>query len=113
MQISLEAEATNIPPGIEVRRRGHGASATPVHAGDLELPDGRTLAVEPDILVLHVIAAPTAEQIEADLGEAAEAAEAAGRRAPRPRPRRLPSPRASSPAGRAAATPPGRPGYAG
>jgi hypothetical protein len=31
------------------------------------------LAVEPDILVLHVIAAPTAEQMEADLGAEAEA----------------------------------------
>ena len=51
-----------------------------VHAGDLTLPSGVTLAVEPDILVLHVIAAPTAEQLEAELGlpegEEAEAGEA-------------------------------------
>jgi large subunit ribosomal protein L25 len=51
-----------------------GASVT---AGDLSLPRGVTLAVEPDVLVLHVISAPTAAQIEAELGEEAAAAEAA------------------------------------
>jgi large subunit ribosomal protein L25 len=79
VQISLEAEATNIPGGIEVDVAGMAIGAS-VHAGDLTLPSGVTLAVEPDILVLHVIAAPTAEQLEAELGlpegEEAEAAEA-------------------------------------
>ncbi len=79
VQISVEAEATNIPPGIEVDVEGMAIGAS-VHAGDLTLPSGVTLAVEPDILVLHVIAAPTAEQLEAELGvpegEEAEAAEA-------------------------------------
>jgi large subunit ribosomal protein L25 len=82
IQISLEAEATNIPPGIEINIEGMTVGNA-VHAGDLQLPPGAALAVEPDILVLHVIAAPTAEQLEADLGlpeaeaEAAEAAPAA------------------------------------
>ncbi len=76
VQISLEAEATNIPPGIDISVEGMGIGDA-VHAGDLELPAGSTLAVEPEILVLHVIAAPTAAQIEAELGEGAEAAEAA------------------------------------
>ena len=42
------------------------------------LPQGVTLVAEPEALVLHVLAAPTAEQIEAELGEtpAAEEAEA-------------------------------------
>ena len=79
VQISVEAEATNIPPGIEVDVEGMAIGAS-VHAGDLTLPRGVTLAVEPDVLVLHVIAAPTAEQLEAELGlpegEEAEAAEA-------------------------------------
>jgi large subunit ribosomal protein L25 len=49
-----------------------------VHAKDLALPQGTTLQVDPDALVLHVIAAPTQEQIEAELGEgAAEAGEEA------------------------------------
>jgi large subunit ribosomal protein L25 len=76
IQITLECEATHIPPGIEVSVEGMeiGASVT---AADLNLPSGVTLAVEPDILVLHVIAAPTAAQLEAELGvEAAEAPEA-------------------------------------
>jgi large subunit ribosomal protein L25 len=72
VQISLEAEATHIPPGIDVDVEGMTIGTT-VTAGDLVLPTGSTLAVEPDILVLHVVAAPTAEQMEADLGtEAAE-----------------------------------------
>lgn len=79
VQISVEAEATNIPPGIEVDVEGMAIGAS-VHAGDLTLPRGVTLAVEPDILVLHVIAAPTAEQLEAELGlpegEEVEAGEA-------------------------------------
>jgi large subunit ribosomal protein L25 len=76
VQISLEAEATHIPPGVDVDVEGM-AVGTAVTAGDLTLPSGATLAVEPDILILHVVAAPTAEQMEADLGvEAAEPAAA-------------------------------------
>jgi large subunit ribosomal protein L25 len=85
IQIAVEAEATNIPPGIEVDIEGMEIGAS-VHAGDLKLPNGVTLALEPDILVLHVIAAPTAEQIEAELG-AGEAEEAEGAEAvPAPAP---------------------------
>ncbi len=105
VQISLEAEATNIPPGIDINVEGM-AIGDAVHAGDLELPVGSTLAVEPEVLVLHVIAAPTAAQIEAELGEGAVAPRPPCRRAPRLRPRRprhRASPRASNPAGRAAA----------
>ena len=76
VQISVEAEATAIPPGIEVSVDGMEVGAS-VHARDLVLPRGVTLAEEPDILVLHVIPAPTAAQLEADLGVAAEAAGAA------------------------------------
>jgi large subunit ribosomal protein L25 len=76
VQISLEAEATHIPPGIDVDVEGM-VVGTAVTAADLNLPSGVSLAVEPDILVLHVVAAPTAEQMEADLGtEAAEPAAA-------------------------------------
>jgi large subunit ribosomal protein L25 len=74
VQISVEAEATNIPPGIEVDVDGMAIGAA-VHAGDLKLPAGASLADEPDLLVLHVIAAPTAADIEAELGEVAEAPE--------------------------------------
>ena len=81
VQVTVEAEATNIPPGVEVDISALAIGGS-IHAGDLELPKGVSLAMEPDTLILHVVAAPTAEQFEADLGvpegEAAEAAEAAG-----------------------------------
>jgi large subunit ribosomal protein L25 len=79
VQISVEAEATNIPPSIEVDIEGLEVGAA-VHAGDLKLPAGASLAEEADALVLHIIAAPTAEQLEADLGlpEEPEAPAAAG-----------------------------------
>jgi large subunit ribosomal protein L25 len=76
VQISVEAEATAIPPGIEVNVEGMAIGAS-VHARDLELPQGVTLADEADLLVLHVIPAPTAAQLEAELGVAEEAEEAA------------------------------------
>jgi len=86
IQIAVEAEATNIPPGVEVSIEGMDVGDA-VHAGDLALPEGVTLAVESDVLVLHVIAAPTAEQMEADLGlPEAAAAEAAADGEPAPAP---------------------------
>jgi len=75
VRLSVEAEATQIPQGITVDVEGMEIGAA-VHAGDLDLPSGVTLAAEPDALVLHVLAAPTAEQIEAELGEVPEAEEA-------------------------------------
>jgi large subunit ribosomal protein L25 len=81
VQISLEVEATHIPPGIDVDVEGL-AVGTQVTAGDLTLPSGATLAVEPDILVLHVVAAPTAEQLEANLGVEAPEPAAADSEAP-------------------------------
>jgi large subunit ribosomal protein L25 len=85
VQVAVEAEATNIPTGIEVAVEGMEIGAS-VHAGDLLLPPGSTLAVDADLLVLHVIAAPTAEQMEAGLGIEAEepAAPAEGEPAPVP-----------------------------
>jgi large subunit ribosomal protein L25 len=82
VQISVQAEATHIPPGIEVNVEGMEIGGS-VHAGDLTLPEGSELAEEPDVLVLHVIAAPTAEQIAADVGEVEAEAEA-GAPAPPP-----------------------------
>jgi len=77
VQIAVEAEATHIPTGVDVDVEGMEVG-TSVHARDLALPDGTTLQIDPDALVLHVIAAPTQEQIEAELGEGVpEAAEGA------------------------------------
>jgi large subunit ribosomal protein L25 len=76
VRIAVEAEATRIPQAIEVDVEGMEIGAA-VHAGELSLPQGATLAAEADALVLHVLAAPTAEQIEAELGEVPAAEEAA------------------------------------
>jgi large subunit ribosomal protein L25 len=74
VRLAVEAEATQIPQGITVDVEGMEIGAA-VHAGDLVLPSGVTLVAEPEALVLHVLAAPTAEQIEAELGEVPEAEE--------------------------------------
>jgi large subunit ribosomal protein L25 len=83
VQISVEAEATAIPPGVEIDVEGMEIGAH-VTAGELNLPSGVTLAVEPDVLVLHVIAAPTAAQLEAELGEVPVEAEAGAEGVPAP-----------------------------
>jgi large subunit ribosomal protein L25 len=67
--LSVEAEATHIPSGIDVSIEGMGVGDQ-IHAGDLTLPEGTTLATDPDALVVAVTAAPTAEQLEAELAEA-------------------------------------------
>jgi large subunit ribosomal protein L25 len=67
VQVLVEAEATNIPQSFEVDVTGMEIG-TAVHSSDLDLPPGVTLAADPEALVLHVIAAPTAEQMEAELG---------------------------------------------
>jgi large subunit ribosomal protein L25 len=93
VQIAVEAEATNIPRGVEVNIENLQIGES-VHAGDLDLPAGSTLAVDPDVLVLHVIAAPTAEQIAAELGELPEEGEEA---AAEGEPAQAPEPAAEAP----------------
>lgn len=84
VQVPVEAEATNIPQALEVDVSGMEIGAA-VYAADLSLPPGVTLAADPEALVLHVIAAPTAEQLEADLGIAeAEAPAEVPPEAPQP-----------------------------
>jgi large subunit ribosomal protein L25 len=86
--LSVTAEATNIPSSFEVSIAGFEVGAA-VHARDVMLPDGVELAGDPDQLLLHVVTAPTAEQLAAEgAGEVeegapeAEAAEAAEGEAP-------------------------------
>jgi large subunit ribosomal protein L25 len=67
--ILVEAEATHIPDGVVVSVEGLDAGAQ-IHASDLKLPAGTTLAIEPDTLIVNVTAASTAEQVEAELAEA-------------------------------------------
>lgn len=67
--VSLEAEATHIPEGIEVSIEGAEAGSQ-VLAKDLVLPSGSTLAVDEDLLILNIVAAPTAAEVDAELAEA-------------------------------------------
>jgi large subunit ribosomal protein L25 len=63
VQITVEAEATNIPRGLDVDIEGLELGQA-VHASDLRLPEGVSLQVEPDTLILHVIEQRTAEPEE-------------------------------------------------
>ena len=67
--VQVEAEATNIPEYIEVSVQG-AEVGTQIHASDLQLPEGTTLLVDPETLVVNVTQAQSAEQLEAELSEA-------------------------------------------
>lgn len=67
--LSVAAEATNIPSSFEVSIDGMDIGDA-IHAKDVKLPDGTELAADPEAVVVHVMAAPTAEQVEAELAEA-------------------------------------------
>jgi large subunit ribosomal protein L25 len=67
--IAIEAEATNIPSSIEVSLDGLGVGSQ-ILAKDLVLPEGSSLQLDEDVLVVNITAAQTAEQLEAELAEA-------------------------------------------
>jgi large subunit ribosomal protein L25 len=75
VQISVEAEATHLPDGLDVNVDGMQVG-TRVLASDLALPEGTTLAGDPEALVLHVTAPQSQAQFDAELGETADVAEA-------------------------------------
>ncbi|MFE2110194.1 50S ribosomal protein L25/general stress protein Ctc [Kitasatospora sp. NPDC059463] len=69
--LPIEAEATHLPEAVTVSVEGLEAGAS-VHAKDIALPNGVSLAVEADAVVLQVIAAQAApaedEAAEAEAG---------------------------------------------
>jgi len=67
--VLIEAEATHIPTQVEVTVDGLPAG-TQVLAGQLDLPEGSSLAVEDDVLVVNITQQITAEALEAELAEA-------------------------------------------
>jgi large subunit ribosomal protein L25 len=83
--LALSAEATNIPGGIEVDIAALGIGDS-IHAREIALPDGVELTLDPEQTIVHILAAPTAEEMEAEPGgvtvdevaEQAERAEAEG-----------------------------------
>ena len=68
-QISVEAEATALPESVHVSVEGLEIGAQ-IHASDLDLPEGTSLITDPEVLVVNVVAAPTADEVEAELAEA-------------------------------------------
>jgi large subunit ribosomal protein L25 len=68
-RIEVQADATNIPGSLEVSIQGLAIGAQ-VTAGQVALPAGVTLVTDPDHMVVSVLAAPTAAQLDADLAEA-------------------------------------------
>ncbi|WP_458244231.1 50S ribosomal protein L25/general stress protein Ctc [Streptomyces sp. MAI_2237] len=69
--LPVEAEATHIPESVTVSVEGLEAGAS-VLAKDITLPNGTTLAVEEDAVVLQVLAAQ-AEESEGEESEGEEA----------------------------------------
>jgi large subunit ribosomal protein L25 len=67
--VSVEAEATHIPEYLEVSVEDAEVGFQ-VFAKDLDLPSGSTLLTDDEALVVNVIHAPTAEEIESELEEA-------------------------------------------
>lgn len=73
--IEIEAEAMSIPEQLTVSVEG-AAPGTQFTAGQITLPAGVNLISDPDLLVVNVVNAPTAEDLEEEgAGEAAEAPE--------------------------------------
>jgi large subunit ribosomal protein L25 len=72
--LPVEAEATHIPESVTVSVEGLEAGAS-ILAKDITLPNGTTLAVDEDAVVLQVLAAQ-AEESEGEEPEGEEVAEA-------------------------------------
>jgi large subunit ribosomal protein L25 len=69
--LSVEAEATHLPTGFEIDITGL-AIGTQVTADSVSLPEGSTLAGDPDLVLVIIAEAPTEAEIEAEMAEAAE-----------------------------------------
>jgi large subunit ribosomal protein L25 len=63
--LSVEADATALPDRIEVDVAGLGAG-TSIHAKDISLPSGVTLAGDPEKVVVHIVVQPTSAQMESE-----------------------------------------------
>ena len=80
--IEIEAEALSIPESLTVSVEGV-EEGTQILAGEVPLPSGVTLVSDPEMLVVNIVAAPTAEDLESEGGgesleeQAADVAETA------------------------------------
>ena len=74
--IEIEAEALSIPENFKVSVED-AEPGTQITAGQVALPAGVTLISDPEMLVVNVVVAPTAEDLEEEgAGEVAEGEEA-------------------------------------
>ena len=73
--IEIEAEALSIPEQLTVSVEGIGPG-TQFNAGQIDLPAGVTLISDPELLVVNVVVAPTAEDLESEGGGEETEAEA-------------------------------------
>ena len=71
--LAVTAEAMHLPNSLEVSIEGLEAGAQ-ITAADVTLPQGTELAVEPTFVLAIISQAQTAEQLEGDSADAAEAA---------------------------------------
>ena len=67
--VPVEAEATQIPEQIVVSIE-ELPPGTQILARDLQLPDGSSIDLDPETLIVNITNAPTAEALEAELAEA-------------------------------------------
>jgi large subunit ribosomal protein L25 len=73
--LSVTAEALHLPDQLTVPIDGLPAGSQ-ITAASVPLPEGTELAADPDLVIAIVTAAATAEEMEAELGEAPAAEEA-------------------------------------
>ena len=73
--IQIEAEALSIPESLTVSVEGVEAG-TQILAGQVELPKGVSLVSDPELLVVNVVVAPTAEDLDAEGAGEAEGGDA-------------------------------------
>jgi large subunit ribosomal protein L25 len=79
--IEIEAEALSIPEHLTVSIEGL-EEGTQITAGQVQLPSGVTLVSDPELLLVNIVTAPSAEELESEgggesiAGQAADAAEA-------------------------------------
>jgi large subunit ribosomal protein L25 len=69
--LSVSADATRLPDHLEASIEGMQAG-THVTASQIVLPEGVELAADPDLMLVVITAAPTAEQLAAEAGIAPE-----------------------------------------
>jgi large subunit ribosomal protein L25 len=69
--LAILADATRLPDHLDASIEGLAAGSH-VTAGDVILPEGVELAAEADVVIVVITASPTAEQMAAEGGEAAE-----------------------------------------